>query len=144
MLDVSILKDIFQEYPYIASAYLFGSQASGKIGPMSDVDIAILLKDNAPVGRELVHEEDYLAYRISKALCVREVDLIDLNRQGLIFRHNVLRTGRLIYDADPALRIRFEMQVITNFCDFEPTLRFMEKFHHQGRIRRLAKLLKKT
>ena len=140
MLDVSILKDIFQEYPYIASAYLFGSQASGKIGPMSDVDIAILLKDNAPVGRELVHEEDYLAYRISKALCVREVDLIDLNRQGLIFRHNVLRTGRLIYDADPALRIRFEMQVITNFCDFESTLRFMEKFHHQGRIRRLAKL----
>ena len=140
MLDIKKLEDIFKDYPYIASAYLFGSQSSGKAGPMSDVDIAVLLKDNAPKGRELIHEEDYLSYRIAKSLGVKKVDVIDLNTQGLIFQHNVLRTGRLIYEADPAFRIEFEARVIINFCDFEPTLRFIEKFHHQGRIRRCASL----
>ncbi|MDO9288280.1 MAG: nucleotidyltransferase domain-containing protein [Thermodesulfovibrionales bacterium] len=59
-LDMEKLKDIFKDYPYIASAYLFGSYAKGRTGPMSDVDIAVLLKDNAPKGRELIHTEDYL------------------------------------------------------------------------------------
>ncbi len=140
MFDFDKFKDLFDDYPYIAAVYLFGSQSSGKAGPMSDVDIAILLKDNAPNDRELIHEEDYLAYKIAKALGVKEVDVIDLNRQGLIFQHNVLRTGKLIYDADPALRIKFVTRVIPYFCDFEPTLRFMEKFSLQGRLKRCERL----
>ncbi|MDO9028010.1 MAG: nucleotidyltransferase domain-containing protein [Candidatus Roizmanbacteria bacterium] len=140
MLNLEKLKNLFKDYPYIASAYLFGSQVSGRISPMSDMDIAILLKNNSPKGRELIHQEDYLAYKIANALGVKEVDLIELNSQGLIFQHNVLRTGRLIYDADSAFRIKFVTGVITNFCDFEPTLRFMEKFHLQGRLRRCASL----
>lgn len=90
MLDFEKLQDIFKDYPYIASAYLFGSQVSGKTGPMSDVDIAILVTEDAPKGRKLIHEEDYLSYKVAKALDVEEVDLVDLNSQGLIFQHNVL------------------------------------------------------
>jgi len=130
------LKDIFRDYPYISSAYLFGSHVSGKITPESDVDIAVLLKSNAPGGRELLHEEDYLAYRLAKAVGIKEVDLIDLNSKGLLFQHNVLRTGILIYDSDPGFRIRFETGVIIRFCDFEPTLRYIEKRQLQGRIER--------
>lgn len=140
MMDIEKLKDIFKDYPYIASAYLFGSQASGKIGPMSDVDISVLLKDNAPKGRELIHKMDYLAYKIEEALQVKEVDLIELNRQGLIFVHNVLKTGKLIYDSDPGFRIRFVTKVISNYCDFEPTLRFMNNYYFKGYKRRLAAL----
>lgn len=134
------LKDIFKDYPYIVSTYLFGSQASSKIGPMSDVDIAILLKDNAPKGRDLIHEEDYLSYRIADALQVKEVDLIELNREGLIFVHNILRTAKLIYDADSDFRIRFVAKVISDYCDFEPTLRFMNNYYFEGYKRRLAAL----
>lgn len=140
MIDIEKLKDIFKDYPYIASAYLFGSQASGKIGPMSDVDIAVLLKDNAPKGRELIHKMDYLAYKTQEAFQVKEVDLIELNRQGLIFVHNVLKTGKLIYDSDPGFRIRFVTKVISNYCDFEPTLRFMNNYYFKGYKRRLAAL----
>jgi len=141
MLKIEKLKEIFKSYPYIVAAYIFGSQLSGKITPMSDVDIAILLKEEiAPKSKELIHEEDYLAYKIAKALEVKEVDLISLNKQGLIFQHNVLKSGKLIYDAQPELRIKFEMRTISNFCDFEPTLRFMEKFNLQGRIMRCKTL----
>jgi uncharacterized protein len=140
-LDLSFekLKDVFQAYPYIASAYLFGSHVSGKITPESDVDIAILLKENAPKGRDLLHEEDYMAYQLGKTLGVKEIDLIDLNGKGLIFQHNVIRTGSVIYDDDPELRIKFESAVIIRFCDFEPTLRYIENNQLQSRIRRYAK-----
>jgi len=137
-----VLKPIFMEYPYIAAAYLFGSQVKGKTTPMSDIDIAILIKDNAPKGRELIHEEDYLSYRIEKVLKVGEIDLVELNSQGLIFQHNVLKTGRLIYNGDPEFRIRFESRVISNFCDFEVTLRFIEKHHTEGRMARCKRLFK--
>jgi len=140
MIDTEKLKNIFEDYPYIVSAYLFGSQASGKTKPMSDVDIAILLRDNVPKGRKLIHEEDYLAYRIAKAIQAKEVDLIELNRQGLIFVHNVLKTGKLIHDADPDFRIKFVSKVISDYCDFEPTLRFMNKYYFNGYMMRLAKL----
>lgn len=140
MLNIEKVEDIFKDYSNIVAAYLFGSHVTGKTTPMSDVDIGILLKDNSPRGRKLMSKMDYLAYRIEDALRAGEVDLIILNTQGRIFQHNVLRTGKLIYDADPAFRIGFEMKVISNFCDFEPTLRFMEKFHFQGRLRRCARL----
>jgi len=55
MLEMESLEDLFEDYPYIASAYLFGSYASGRTGPMSDVDIAVLLKKPYPEGRYLIH-----------------------------------------------------------------------------------------
>lgn len=133
------LKGIFKDYPYIASAYLFGSAATGKNNPMSDVDIAILLKEPHPVGRDLTHKMDYLAFEIESVL-KQEVDIVELNRQGLIFVHNVLRTGKLIYDAAPGFRIRFVAKVISEYCDFEPTLRFMNNYYFEGYRRRLAKV----
>jgi predicted nucleotidyltransferase len=140
MLNLEKLKEIFKDYPYIASAYLFGSYASGKVNPMSDLDIAILLKDNASKGRELIHKMDYMAYGIEKALQTKEVDLIELNNKGLIFQYNVLRTGKLIYDADPLFRRNFVTRLITTYCDFEPTIRFIKRFHLQGIKNRVAKI----
>ncbi len=140
MNNTGELAILFRQYRYVTAAYLFGSASSGRAGPMSDLDIAILLSDDAPRGKELIHDEDYLAYQLEKLLGAGEVDLIDLNRQSLTFRHTVLRTGSLIYDADPPARVRFEAQVISAFCDFEPTLRFIEENSRRGRLKRGARL----
>lgn len=141
MLDTSALTDIFREYPYIAAAYLFGSHAKGTAGPMSDVDIALLLNDDAPRGIELIHEEGRIADRIQRILGLKaEVDVIALNGKNLVFQHNVLRTGKLIYESDKDIRVRFTARVISEFCDFEPRLRYMEKFQFAGWRRRLAKI----
>ena len=106
---------------------------------MSDLDIAVLLKESHPAGRGLIHEMAYLFYRIEECLDLKvKADVVELNSQGVIFQHNVLRTGRLIYDADPEYRIRFEMSVIIRFCDFEPTIRFMNKYYFEGYRKRLA------
>lgn len=138
-MDTEKIKDILKDYPYIASAYLFGSAATGKVGPLSDIDIAVLLKKEAPQGRFLIHELDYIAYKIEK-IFKRPVDVIPMNRGGLIFQHNILKTGTLIYDSDPDFRIKYVSYLISAYCDFEPMLRFMGKFYFKGYRRRLRSL----
>ena len=136
MRNFDKLEPLFAQRPYIAAAYLFGSSARARSGALSDIDIAILQGENAPQGAELLEEQSLLEYQIQVLLKYPRVDVIALNHQGLIFQHNVLRTGRLIYDNDPQFRKKFEWNIILNYCDFEPTLRLIEKYHLRGRLRR--------
>lgn len=127
---------IFKAYDYMAAAYIFGSQIRGTNNPLSDLDIAILLKENAPLALALLDEKLLLEYKIQSSFGLYQVDLIELNRQGLAFQHNVIGTGKLVYEGDPPFRKMFETKVISDYCDFRPTLRLIEKYHLQGRLRR--------
>ncbi|OGW17510.1 MAG: hypothetical protein A3G93_07950 [Nitrospinae bacterium RIFCSPLOWO2_12_FULL_45_22] len=127
---------LLRTYPFIAAAYLFGSKVHGSGGPLSDLDIAILVDEQAPSGIDLLRIELILAYELQKRLNVPEVDLISLNHQRLTLQQTVLRTGRLIYDANPKYRIRFTQRVIQAYLDLQPTLELMGKFHTRGRLRR--------
>jgi uncharacterized protein len=100
------LAPLLRAYPFIVAAYQFGSTVRGQEGPFSDVDIAILVNEGrAPSASELLHIELLLAYQLQRHLNVPEVDLLTLNQQRLTLQYAVLRTGRLIYDADPKYRI---------------------------------------
>lgn len=127
---------LFRTYPFIAAAYLFGSTVRGQEGPLSDLDIAILVDEGAPSAVDLLRVQLLLAYELQKQLNVPEVDLVILNRQRLTLQHAILRTGRLIYDANPKNRIRFTQRVIQTYLDFQPTLELIGKFHTRGRLRR--------
>lgn len=128
---------LFRPYPFIVAAYQFGSTVRGREGPLSDLDIAILVCDErAPSAIDLLRIELLLAYELQKQLNVPEVDLITLNCQRLPLQYAVLRTGQLIYEADPKYRIRFTQKVIQAYLDFQPTLKLIERFHTQGRLRR--------
>lgn len=128
---------LFKAYPFIVAAYQFGSTARGQEGPLSDLDIAILVDDErAPSGLELLRIELVLAYEIQKQLTVSQVDLITLNHQRLPLQYAVLRTGKLIYEADPRYRIRFVQKVLQAYLDFKPTLELIGQFHTRGRLRR--------
>lgn len=130
------LTPLFKNYEYIASVYLYGSTALGTSNILSDVDLALLLKQKAPSGLLLLDEILILEYKIQTSLGVNNVDLVVLNNQGMIFQHTVIKTGRLIYENDPQYRKKFETKVILDYCDFEPTLRLIEKYHLKGRLRR--------
>jgi predicted nucleotidyltransferase len=127
----------FGAYPFIAAAYQFGSTIRGQESPLSDLDIAILVNDkHAPAVFDLLKIELILAYELQKRLGVSEIDLITLNHQKLPFQHGILRTGQLIYDADPKYRIGFTQRVISAYLDFRPTLELMGQYHTRGRLRR--------
>jgi predicted nucleotidyltransferase len=128
---------LFRTYPFIVAAYQFGSTVRGQESPLSDLDIAILVDDRrAPSALELLRIELILAHELQKHLGVPEIDLITLNRQRLPLQHGILRTGRLIYEADRKYRIRFSQKVIEDYLDFQPTLALIGQYHTRGRLRR--------
>jgi len=128
---------LFRAYPFIVAAYQFGSTVRGQEGPLSDLDIAILVDDKrTPSALDLLRIELMLAYELQKHLGVSEIDLITLNSQRLLLQYGILRTGRLIYEADPKYRVRFIQKVIQAYLDFQPTLELIGQFHTRGRLRR--------
>jgi predicted nucleotidyltransferase len=136
-IDINEISVIFKTYPFIVGAYQFGSTIRGGEGPLSDLDIAILVRDEqTPSALDLLRFELLLAYELQKKLRVQEVDLLTLNRQRLTLQFAILRTGRLIYEADPEYRIRFVQKVIQDYLDFQPTLKLIGQFHTQGWLRR--------
>jgi predicted nucleotidyltransferase len=42
------LREVFQSYPQIKLVYLFGSQARGETGPLSDYDFAVYFDEKDP------------------------------------------------------------------------------------------------
>jgi hypothetical protein len=134
----SNLAGLFGDYPYIIATYQFGSTTRGKAGPLSDLDIALLLDEAAPSGMALARVEGLLAHRIHQSLDSqpREIDVISLNERSLIFQHTVLRTGQVIYDANPQARRHHEWKIIRAYLDFEPTLRWMSRFQKEGWLQR--------
>lgn len=136
-IDIETIGPLFKTYSFIVAAYQYGSTVRGQEGPLSDLDIAILVNEGqAPSGVELLRMELLLAYELQKQLNIPKVDLITLNHQPLTMQHAVLRTGKLIYDANPKYRIRFTQMVIQAYLDFQPTLKLIDQFHTKGRLRR--------
>ncbi len=60
------------------------------------------------------------------------IDLVLLEHQGPIFQHEVLRTGRRVYDADPERRVDFESDAYVRYFDFLPTYRLAKEFALAG------------
>jgi predicted nucleotidyltransferase len=71
-----------------AAVYLFGSHARGEVRHASDIDIAILPREDLPVA---FFAE--LAETIEESRIPYEVDLVDLRRVSPAFREEVIRSG---------------------------------------------------
>ena len=94
----------------LEAIYLFGSAATGTEHNASDLDLALLAaRPLDPVNRFDVQEALAVAPR-------RNVDLVDLRPASTVMQAEVLRTGRLVLDADTNARARFEMQALSAYA----------------------------
>ena len=134
-----LLSGILKKHPHVISAYQFGSTVRGTDGPLSDLDIALLVDDkNSSPNAGSILDEGLLCHRIAHSLKAHydEVDVKYLNKSSLLFQHTVIRTGDVIYDANPEVRRLYEWKIIQAYLDFEPTLRWMGQFQKEGWLRR--------
>lgn len=83
------LTAILQEFEQLQLALLFGSQATGRAGPESDIDLAVLAE--APLSPDL---KMAIIARVGEAFD-RPVDLIDLRVAGLPIIGQALQGHRL-------------------------------------------------
>jgi len=110
------LSALFAGQP-VAVAYLFGSQARGDAGPLSDVDVAVLLDGGTSPGEALALRLR-LMEAIGRALCIERVDVIVLNDAPYLLQHRVIRDGRVLYCPDELARVRYEFRVLRDYLDF--------------------------
>jgi predicted nucleotidyltransferase len=99
---------------HIQFAYLFGSAATGRLTPRSDIDVAIYVSPGA----------DAHAIRLSVAraaarqLATDAVDVVLLNTAPVSLAGRVLGSRQVIVERDPFARHAYESATLRKFHDF--------------------------
>ena len=101
--------------------YIFGSQASGRTTPSSDVDVAVLT-ERAPSALERLDIAEDLS-----GIVGRDVDLVILDDASPIIAMQVLRSGQLVIDADPHARAELEIRTLTAYADLKRVRQSIEQ-----------------
>lgn len=114
MISVGIL-DKLEQYAtskgLIIALYVFGSTATEKDKPGSDIDIAIMTRGPMD-GFERVRLETELSNLLGK-----DVDLVIFGRASSLLQHQILMYGHLVYEADPKERVRQETTARRQYLD---------------------------
>jgi len=114
---VERLKSVFHSYPQIKLVYLFGSQAKGDTGPLSDYDFAIYFDDKDP--KKMFNIKLELLDQLSRILMADKIDIIILNLSKMPeFKFNVIKEGKLIYEEEP-FRVMVEPKILNEYFDFK-------------------------
>jgi predicted nucleotidyltransferase len=113
------LAEFFERQPDVVAAYLFGSQARGKAGPLSDIDLAVWLDDRPDRGRRLSRQLA-LSGGAASLLGTDDVELVVLNGAPPLLAQRVIRDGELLAERSAPARVRLETGAIIHFLDTIP------------------------
>lgn len=103
----------------VTTAYIFGSQAQGNSGPLSDYDIAVLLD-------EKINPQKYFNLKLklnsefSTFLKTDKIDLVILNNAPSILTMNVISHGKTLFDQNKKYRVAFETYAMARYFDRLP------------------------
>ena len=114
----NVLSPVFEHYrDKVIFAYLFGSTVHESIYPAKDIDIAVYFQKGSL--------ESYIDGRLSlyadicRALKTNDIDLIILNTTtNLMLMEEIVRSGVILYDKSPDLRVDFEFKILHQVIDF--------------------------
>jgi hypothetical protein len=107
--------------PRVRLMYAFGSAAGHVAGPLSDVDVAVLLDARLDwdAERELRGCLDAVSSR---------VDLVILNDAPPALRFEIVTSGQCLFARDPREQAEFEIVSLSRFLDFQPMRRVQQQY----------------
>ena len=125
--------------------YLFGSQVSGNVGPMSDYDLAVLVEDGADAAQVVAR----LGHEAALVLGTDRVHVVPLGRAPVELAYAVISQGVVLFQRDTATRVEFEAKVLSRYGDYLPVLRaqraeILQGDGHAHRVRRYRAALGRT
>jgi uncharacterized protein len=131
--------------PRIVLVYVFGSFAQGDTGPMSDLDLAVLLTRTAPVAVLRAELEDAFS-TFSDEL---PLDLLILNQAPVELAYSVISQGQVLYERAIVERVEYEADVMGRYGDYLPFLRaqrndIVEGAGNDRRVQRYREALGRT
>jgi len=107
---IKIIKNVLVGALTPSLIYIFGSTVKGKGRKESDIDIAFL-RDKRIDEYELFILSQKLADILKK-----EVDLIDLSKTSTVFKIQIIKTGKLIYNSDNNRKMYFQMRTMKDYA----------------------------
>lgn len=121
------LKVLTKTFPQVIVAYLFGSHASGRPTPLSDIDVGILLAKGL-TDMESFQIEMNLQGELEKIFKTNNIDLVVLNKAPLPIQFNAT-CGKLLFAGEDDKRTDFEEYVRKYYIDCLPIYReYREEF----------------
>jgi len=120
------LNEVFESYG-VALAYLYGSQARGDAGPLSDVDVAVLFAPNVPED-DRFNRVLHLIGELGSVFHRDDVSVVDLAEASPLLRHRVYYDGQVLYCIDDAVRVRFETTALRDYVDTQPLRRIKHRY----------------
>ncbi len=116
--DIARIITYFKSRDEVAVLYIFGSLRKGRATGESDIDIAVLI-DEARQNEnfELLKKHYYAA---SAGFSLRPVDIVILNSAPAFLKYHILKTGKILFEKQRRLRLRFTEKAITEYLDYKP------------------------
>jgi len=105
-------------------AYLFGSCVEGKVGKISDIDIAVYFDDKL-TSSVMFDKKLKIMAELSSLLDKDEIDIVILNDAYPIIEHRIIKNGKVIFSIDESRRIDYEVKAVMRYLDFKP---YIEKY----------------
>jgi uncharacterized protein len=103
----------------VLAVYIFGSVATGRLRPNSDIDIAVLV-DTALVSGDLFKCRLLLMADLRQILARPDVEVLILNEAPPVLAQNVIAKGRLLFERSRSARIAFQIRTLNTFLDAQP------------------------
>jgi hypothetical protein len=112
MEEFTPIVQLLQKEKNVKFAYLFGSYAIQRSGPLSDLDVAVYIDRRVNFWNYRLR----LMEKLTRVLKTDHVDLVILNETPPLLSYEVIKYGRILKD-DPSRRIPFEARVIGEYLD---------------------------
>jgi predicted nucleotidyltransferase len=103
----------------VVAAFVFGSQATERAGPLSDVDIAVWLDPMLDADARLAARLR-LGEAASSALETDQIDLVVLNDAPPLLQQRARESAVPILERDARSRIRLESRALVEYLDTQP------------------------
>lgn len=120
---IAALSTTLQGARGVASAYLFGSMATGRAHRESDVDLGVLLDRQLHAGAADRFEARLRLIERLQSATGHLVDLVVLNDAPPQLARHIMTRGMRLALADPALDHAYLRIVLSRAADIEPFLR---------------------
>jgi predicted nucleotidyltransferase len=120
------LEGYFASRDDLVLAYLFGSHARGQAGPLSDVDVAVLLAGQPDDGHCFDVRLEVIG-GLMDILHSNNVDVAILNQVPLALRYRIVRDGVLLFCRDRPAMVAFKARTVSEYLDFKPVIERHER-----------------
>ena len=107
---------IFQKYPSVEIAYLFGSIATQMSGTLSDIDIGIFLIENMPT-KDILNVELDLLGELTSSLNTNKIDLTIMNLASNFLNFEIIKRNFPLFVKNEDFRIDLEHHIHSMYLD---------------------------